>query len=83
MKHSLANIEKVGLPQCLTGPVSRGDAGTVAKHLKALRGRAPGTEAAYRVLGQVTLTVAEAKGQLDKDKIEAIARLLADVEAEK
>lgn len=34
-----ANICKKGIKPSLTGPVSRGDSGTVTKHLKALAGR--------------------------------------------
>lgn len=83
MKGTLANIESTGLPGCLTGPIARGDIGTVRKHLASLHERAPGAEAAYRVLGQVTLTIAEAKRQIDNDKIKSMAKLLSDVEVNK
>ena len=38
---TVRNLETVGLPDALTGPISRGDIGTVKGHLAALR-RAPG-----------------------------------------
>jgi hypothetical protein len=47
----------------------------VAKHLEAIRARAPETEAAYRAMGQVCLAVAEEKG-LSPAKANEIARLL-------
>ncbi len=80
MKGTLANIENVGLPDCLTGPIARGDIGTIRKHLEAIRGRAPEVEAAYRALGQVTVTVAEAKGEIDAAKANEISKLLGDLE---
>jgi len=36
LKGTLNNIENVGLPGCLTGPIARGDTGTVKKHLEVL-----------------------------------------------
>lgn len=36
VRGSLANVEAAGLARGLTGPVARGDAGTLARHLRAL-----------------------------------------------
>lgn len=38
------------LPEALTGPIARGDASTVARHLEKLEGARPGSEALYRAL---------------------------------
>ncbi|MGY1834058.1 Rossmann-like and DUF2520 domain-containing protein [Blastococcus sp. SYSU DS0510] len=48
----------------LTGPVSRGDAGTVARHLQTLGERAPGAVAAYVAMAQRTAERAVAAGRL-------------------
>ena len=48
----------------LTGPVSRGDAGTVAKHLDTLAATAPDSVAAYRALARRTADRAIASGRL-------------------
>ncbi|GAA1351926.1 Rossmann-like and DUF2520 domain-containing protein [Saccharothrix algeriensis] len=50
--------------RALTGPVARGDAGTVAGHLRVLAAEAPGTLAPYRVLARRTVDRAQAAGLL-------------------
>ncbi len=55
------NIERRGIPDALTGPLVRGDAGTVAAHLRALDDRDAGLAALYRQLARVTLPVAMTK----------------------
>jgi len=51
--------------RALTGPVARGDAGTVATHLRQLDARAPESAALYRALAQRTAERARAGGLLD------------------
>ncbi len=51
--------------RALTGPVARGDAGTVATHLRHLDARAPRSAALYRALAQRTAERARAGGLLD------------------
>ena len=74
IRGTLHNIETIGIPDCLTGPVARGDTGTIKKHLDALREKAPGLLSAYRELGLHTVPVALAKGKID-------ARQAAEMEA--
>lgn len=57
-RSALAGIEASGLPGGVTGPLVRGDAGTVTRHLEAL---APGRAALYRALGRELLRVVEGK----------------------
>lgn len=52
-----------GLPDALTGPIERGDIGTVKAHLAALRDR-PQALDVYRSLGRVTAHLALKKGSL-------------------
>ena len=74
---TLRNLEAVGLPDALTGPIARGDVGTVRNHLRALR-RAPGDLVRlYTALARKTVEVALRKGGLERAAAEAILRLLA------
>ena len=68
LKGTVRNIETVGIPNCLTGPIARGDAGTIAKHLAALEKAAPEVLETYRHLGINTIPVALAKGSIDKEQ---------------
>jgi predicted short-subunit dehydrogenase-like oxidoreductase (DUF2520 family) len=66
IRGTLNNIENIGIPQCLTGPIARGDTGTVNKHLKTLREKAPALLFPYKELGLQTVPVALAKGRIDE-----------------
>src|SRR3954447_10458024 len=41
MRGTIDNLEALGVPGALTGPLARGDAGTVSRHLQALQQREP------------------------------------------
>jgi predicted short-subunit dehydrogenase-like oxidoreductase (DUF2520 family) len=51
-----------GLPAALTGPVTRGDAGTLAAHLEMLAGD-PDLQAAYRAVSRLALRQARKDGR--------------------
>lgn len=70
------NLVQVGLPQALTGPIARGDLGTIEKHLKALMARAPEMVPTYRELGLQTIPLALGKGRIDQTRAEEMRRLL-------
>jgi predicted short-subunit dehydrogenase-like oxidoreductase (DUF2520 family) len=76
LRGTLNNIENVGIPDCLTGPIARGDSGTVAKHIAALEQSAPDILDTYRELGLKTIPVALAKGKIDENAAKELARLL-------
>ena len=78
LRGTIANIERVGLPDCLTGPIARGDAGTIAKHLEALGETAPDLTATYRDLGRQTIPIAVTKGNIDCQQAEELLDLLRD-----
>lgn len=71
-----------GLDQALTGPIERGDVGTVQSHLSALARWADGSPGgsdillqAYRALGLATLSVARRKhDNASYDEIESLLR---------
>lgn len=61
---TLANIEKVGIPEALTGPIARGDSQIVARHLEQIQDQAPGLLELYKTLGRHTVPIAMAKKSL-------------------
>ncbi|WP_300640323.1 Rossmann-like and DUF2520 domain-containing protein [Nocardioides sp.] len=65
----------------LTGPIVRGDAGTVAAHLEDLRTTAPQTLASYVALARATLGRAVTDGRLLPIRALKIKELLDDAEA--
>jgi len=65
---TMNNIEHVGFPGCLTGPIARGDVGTIRKHLAALAEREPAIVPLYKTLGLETIPIGVAKGTLSQEK---------------
>ncbi|MGA9048602.1 MAG: DUF2520 domain-containing protein [Dehalococcoidia bacterium] len=76
LKGTVNNIERVGIPDCLTGPIARGDVRTVEKHVNALRKEHPELLEIYRVLGLKTLPIALTKGHIGLEIAEEIRELL-------
>jgi predicted short-subunit dehydrogenase-like oxidoreductase (DUF2520 family) len=72
---TLRNIEQKGPLMSLTGPVVRGDAETVASHLKAMQGMDL-SESVYRVLSQVALEMAAERKTLTPAQLEELANIL-------
>lgn len=62
--------------RALTGPVARGDAGTVAAHLRAIRSQAPEATAAYVEMSRLTAVRALAAGLLTADRAGALLEVL-------
>ncbi len=69
---TLHNIETIGVPDCLTGPIARGDTGTIEKHLLTIREKAPHLLNAYKSLGLQTIPIASAKGTITKNKVKEL-----------
>ncbi|HLS88505.1 MAG TPA: DUF2520 domain-containing protein [Sphingobacteriaceae bacterium] len=86
MKGTMANMEAMGVPAALTGPIERGDTGTIARHLEAMAqapgGRGPVTvEDLYRRLGLYTVELARGKraAQGENGNIEERLQQIADL----
>jgi len=77
LEGTINNIENIGLPDCLTGPVARGDSGTIERHLSALETRSPALLTAYKELGLQTIPIALAKGKVSNQKAEEMKVLLS------
>lgn len=74
---TINNIERIGIPRALTGPIARGDMTTVLKHLNCLESMAPDLLKLYSHLGYYTAEVAGCKGTIDSQKVEEFKRLFA------
>ena len=74
---ALDNALDLGPAGALTGPVARGDAGTVQAHLEALRTAAPDTVPAYVALARAALDLAERGGSLPPGGRGAVEDVLA------
>ena len=61
----------------LTGPVARGDAGTVAEHLRQLQGLTPDIRPTYLALARATAERALASGRLRPQAAEPLLDILA------
>lgn len=76
---TLKNVEKSGSIQALTGPIARGDAGTIQKHIAAIKETQPEYAPLYSALGLITIDVARKKGTLSSKQAEIINHLLKGV----
>ena len=66
LKGTVGNIDDLGVPAALTGPVARGDTATIERHLEALRPMPREIRRLYCELGLYTLRVAQRKSPLDQ-----------------
>ena len=74
---TVSNLERLGVPHALTGPIARGDVDTVAEHVAALRAQCPEQLPSYLAMARAALDVAARKGGgTDEDR----ARILAVLE---
>ncbi len=64
LKGTAANLERLGLPQALTGPIARGDKETVTRHIQALNQKLPQLVELYNQLGKHTIDIGLHKGSL-------------------
>ena len=58
LQGTVANLEQHGVPNALTGPIARGDFGTLERHLNALADYRPDLLPLYRELGRHTVPLA-------------------------
>jgi len=70
------NVESLGLPQALTGPVRRGDASAVGRHLEVIRSRTPELVPLYVELVRAQLPMARKIADAKPAAFTAIEALL-------
>ncbi len=76
IRGTIHNIETIGIPNCLTGPIARGDIGTINKHLDALDKTTPHLLSTYRELGRQTIPIALAKGRINESQAQELQAIL-------
>jgi predicted short-subunit dehydrogenase-like oxidoreductase (DUF2520 family) len=67
------NVETLGFPEALTGPVRRGDATGVAKHVATLRAKLPEAVPLYLAAAEAQLPLARAIGDAPAANLDAVA----------
>ena len=68
IEQTLGNARSLGIAAALTGPMTRGDAGTVDAHLAALRAHAPSVAELYRALAEREIRLAVERGALTPER---------------
>lgn len=73
---SLTNIANQGCKKALTGPIARGDSGTIQKHIEAMACHHPELSALYADMGMIAVRLARQKGTLNAEQVKIINKLL-------
>jgi predicted short-subunit dehydrogenase-like oxidoreductase (DUF2520 family) len=77
MEQTLANARAVGVGAALTGPIIRGDVGTLAAHVAAIETQAPDVLEFYLAAARRQLRIAEELGSLLPDQAALVGDVLA------
>lgn len=77
VEQTLANARALGISRALTGPMTRGDVGTLERHLAALREHAPAALPLYVAAAEREIELAETRGALAPSTAAAMRRSLA------
>lgn len=77
IEQTLGNARALGIRAALTGPMTRGDVGTLARHLEAMARLAPAALPLYRAAAEREIALAQGRGSLAPDVAESMRRLLA------
>ncbi len=75
---TINNIENIGIPKALTGPIARGDLTTIIKHLNCLEEMAPELMKLYSWLGFYTAQIALQKGTIDNQAMEEFQQVFVE-----
>ena len=77
IEQTLGNARALGIQAALTGPMTRGDRGTLDAHLAALRQHAPGVLDLYIAAAEREIALAEARGALTPEAARNLRSSLA------
>ncbi len=84
IRGTIRNIETAGIPDALTGPISRGDINTVMNHLACMEETGAEFINLYSCLGYYTAQVALEKGTIDMEQMiqfqDTFARMMAKLD---
>lgn len=70
------NVEALGFPDALTGPVRRGDAGSIQRQLDLLQARVPGALPLFITSALAQIPLARALGEAPASSFDAMERVL-------
>jgi predicted short-subunit dehydrogenase-like oxidoreductase (DUF2520 family) len=77
IQQTLGNAQALGIRAALTGPITRGDVGTLRAHLATLHDHAPGVLDLYRAAAEREISLAAARGALTPDAVDGLRDTLA------
>jgi len=83
IKGTVKNIETIGIPKALTGPVARGDIATLLNHIENIKEKAPDFLALYGLLGLETIELSLAKGQIKDETARKMKQIFQLAEKKK
>jgi predicted short-subunit dehydrogenase-like oxidoreductase (DUF2520 family) len=78
ISQTLVNIMEKGTADALTGPISRGDTGSVKTHLTALE-KYEDTKRLYKLLGSEAVRITRKKGELSDDVLNETEKLFGEI----
>ncbi len=81
IKGTIRNIETAGIPDALTGPISRGDISTVLNHLACMEESKSDLMNLYSCLGYNTAQIALEKGTIDMEQMTEFQDVFAQMMA--
>jgi predicted short-subunit dehydrogenase-like oxidoreductase (DUF2520 family) len=76
VRQTLDNATRLGIASALTGPIVRGDEGTLRAHLQAMAELAPGARELYVAAARREVALAEGRGELAPEPARRMRRLL-------
>jgi predicted short-subunit dehydrogenase-like oxidoreductase (DUF2520 family) len=76
---TLKNIQRSGPVRALTGPIARGDTGTIKNHMETIKTNAPLFAPLYSALGMITTKMARQKGTISPSRVKLITDILKGV----
>jgi predicted short-subunit dehydrogenase-like oxidoreductase (DUF2520 family) len=79
IKATVRNVETVGIPKALTGPIARGDVATLLNHIENIKEKTPEFLALYVILGLKTIEVSRAKGDITDETAKNMKQLFQKV----
>lgn len=77
------NVTRLGVPQALTGPVRRGDAVTIRRHLDAIAHATPELVALYTAVARAQLPQARVLGDAPARALREVERVLGGAQSRK
>jgi predicted short-subunit dehydrogenase-like oxidoreductase (DUF2520 family) len=82
VENTIGNARALGIARALTGPMTRGDVGTLGAHAATLAAHAPAVVALHREVSLRAIEIAERRGAIDGPTADALRAVLAPAAAE-